>query len=80
MYGIIYKITNLINQKIYIGQTIQALKRRFKQHINNALRNSKNLKQIHLYAAMRQYGVTNFSIEAIDTANSKEELNQKEIY
>lgn len=80
MYGVIYKITNLVNQKIYIGQTVQSINRRFKQHINNALRNNSTLNRIHLYAAIRQYGADNFSIEQIDTANSKQELNEKEIY
>ena len=29
MFGIIYKITNNINEKIYIGQTTQSLRKRF---------------------------------------------------
>ena len=80
MYGIIYKITNLINNKIYVGQTTQPLNRRFKQHINNALRASYQLNKIHLYAAIRHYGAENFCIEQIDSADTRQELNQKEIY
>lgn len=80
MYGIIYKITNQINGKIYIGQTVQPLQRRFKQHISMALRNLPNLSHIHLYAAIRQYGPQAFNIEQIDSASSRNELNQKEQY
>lgn len=72
---IIYKITNKINGKIYIGQTTQSLTRRWKQHCNNA----KN-KRYALRNAIIKYGAINFTVEQIDTAWSREELDQKEIY
>ena len=34
----IYKITNTINEKIYVGQTNKKIEERFAQHINNALK------------------------------------------
>ena len=77
MYGIIYKITNLVNNKVYIGQTRQKLKRRFKQHINKA---NANIYHNKFHNAIRKYGKDNFSIEQIDEGNSQEELSQKEIY
>lgn len=73
---VIYKIVNNINGKIYIGQTTRSLSDRWKDHKKLAKQGSK----LHLYCSMRKYGVDNFSIEVIDTATSKEELNVKEIF
>jgi len=73
---IIYKITNKINNKIYIGKTVKTLKRRFDLHKNQ----SNNHGNTHLYNAMCLYGVKNFSIEQIDTANDISELNKKEMF
>jgi group I intron endonuclease len=75
---IIYKITNKINKKIYIGQTIQKMKDRFYRHIWNA-KHKKNAS-ILLENAIRKYGEENFIIEQIDKAKNIEELNEKEIY
>ena len=73
----IYKITNKINNKIYIGQTIKTINLRWQRHYTDALSNRTNTK---FAKAIRKYGKDNFIIEEIDTAQSKEELNQKEIY
>ena len=72
----IYKITNLINNKIYIGKTKKDIETRFKEHLQNAINNC----QYNLSKAIRKYGIDNFNIEMIDTAESDEELNQKEIF
>ena len=73
----IYKITNLVNNKIYIGQTIQANpKMRWYDHCARA-RNGQNN---HLYNSMRLYGVDQFLWEVIDSAPGLEELNDKEQY
>ena len=73
---IIYKITNKLNNKIYIGQTIQTLKERWQGHLQ-CMKKGDNR---HLYQSMRKYGADNFQIEQIDSATSLEELNQKEYY
>ena len=73
---IIYKITNKINGKVYIGQTIRSLDDRWQQH----LRNAKNGVQTHFYHAIRKYGEENFIPEIICSANTKEELNVLETY
>ena len=73
--GTIYTITNQINGKKYVGQTIQDIQQRFREHTYNA---KKGLDST-LYRAIRKYGIENFIIEAIDTAETTEELNQKEI-
>lgn len=44
--GIIYKATNKINGKIYIGQTFQNLKRRINRHISSAKKGNNPLKFI----------------------------------
>lgn len=73
----IYKISNTINQKIYIGKTTKSIETRFKRHINDAISNRLNT---HLANAIRKYGKENFIIEQLDTAQTIEELNKKEIY
>ena len=67
---IIYKVTNLINNKTYIGQTIQDLKIRWKSHQH---------KGHALYNSIKKYGKENFSVEVIDKADTLEELNKKEV-
>ena len=48
----IYKITNKINNKIYIGQTIRPVEDRWKRHINDAL---NNILDTHFARAIRYY-------------------------
>lgn len=78
----IYKITNLINGKIYIGKSLN-IKARIQAHKSYYKTNapSKNNKYWHnkLYTAMREFGIDNFSFEVIEECKS-EELDQKEIY
>jgi group I intron endonuclease len=73
---IIYKITNLINNKVYIGQTTQLIDIRWKQHCQLNRKRSCHLIQ----NAIKKYGQNNFNIEQIDTCLSKEELNIQEKY
>lgn len=77
IYGSIYKITNQINNKIYIGQTIKDIQTRFKQHIYVAIKLYTNTK---LYKAIRKHGADKFIINQIDSALTREELDQKETY
>lgn len=65
--GIIYKITNNINNKCYIGQTISTILKRWAQHTSNARRHAN--KCVILENAMRKYGEDNFSIEQIASCN-----------
>jgi hypothetical protein len=69
---IIYKITNNINNKVYIGQTIRDLETRLKEH--------RRKKHCMMYKAFNKYGYENFTAEVIDTADTIEELNEKEMY
>ena len=72
--GFIYKITNDINDKIYIGQTSGTLEERFKQHKKKI--NSDDRKTFPLYNAMRKYGVEHFSIEMIEQTDHLQEREQ----
>jgi len=72
----IYKVTNLINNKCYIGQTIQRLKVRKRRHINDTLKES-NLK---FHRALRKYGLNNFKWEIINEENDRDKLNDLEKY
>ena len=71
----IYKITNLKNNKVYIGQTIRKVEERFKRHINDAIH---NILDTHFARAIRKYGKECFKIEIIDSALTQDELNIKE--
>lgn len=75
---IIYKATNLVNGKIYIGQTNKTLEHRKYQHFNES--SNKNRKNTHFYNALIKYGKDAFVFEVIDTASSQKELDEKERY
>lgn len=66
---VIYKITNTLNGKIYIGQTKQKIEKRFLQHFYS---------YSPLGRAMRQCGIENFTIEIIEECESQQELTERE--
>lgn len=71
----VYKITNKVNNKVYIGQSIRPIDERFNRHINDAV---NYVLDTHFARAIRKYGKENFFIELIDTAETQEELTLKE--
>lgn len=72
---VIYKITNTVNGKVYIGQTIQKNPMmRWYAHCADARKGVDG----HLYDSIRKYGVDKFTWEVIDHAESLDELNAKE--
>lgn len=73
--GRIYKIINDINSKVYIGQTIQALNKRFNGHCCY----SKTDRSVNMYIkrAIHKYGKEHFSIELIENCPI-ERLNERE--
>lgn len=75
---IIYKATNKINNKIYIGQTTNTLEYRANQHFRETKSNKR--KNTYFHNAIHKYGFDNFVFEEIDKANSIDELNEKEAY
>ena len=71
----IYKITNDINSKVYIGKTQFSIEKRFQEHCKDAFK-EKNEKR-PLYSAMRKYGIEHFHVELIEETVIPE---QREIY
>lgn len=71
---IIYRVTNLINNKIYIGQTKYSLKERKHGHY------SKMKDNTYFHKALCKYNKNVFIWEIIDKADTIEELNKKEQY
>jgi hypothetical protein len=78
MLNTIYKITNKINGKVYIGKTSLTIEKRFKEHINDSKR--FRCEKRPLYDAMNKYGVENFIIEEVETNITDEDINDKEQY
>lgn len=71
----IYKITNDINQKVYVGKTQGSIEKRFAEHCRDAFR-ERNEKR-PLYAAMRKYGIEHFHITCLEETDDP---NERERY
>ena len=61
--GKIYKITNKINNKVYIGCTVNSLEKRFYEHLYRCFKTDYKSK---LYNSIKKYGVENFEISLIE--------------
>ena len=68
---VIYLITNRINGKKYVGQTVRMLKDRMYQHLNGDL---------YIDLAIKKYGIENFTVEILDECKTLDELNEREQY
>lgn len=72
--GVIYKITNIKNNKIYIGLTSKSIEHRFYYHLRDD-------NQCRLLAnAIRKYGKESFKIEEVFVVFKKEDLSEFEQY
>ena len=72
----IYKIENLINNKVYIGQS-RDIKKRWREHMREL--NNKTHRNQHLISAWHKYGFENFSFEILEECD-EEILNSREVY
>ena len=72
----IYGIRNLINDKIYVGQSIN-IQKRWEQH-RSALKHKKHDNR-HLQAAWNKYGKDNFIFEVLEEC-LQQDLNERETY
>lgn len=72
----IYKITNLINQKMYIGYTINTAQHRFQQHWRD--RNAKDGSLLH--KALKKFGKNNFSVETVEYISENEWAEKEQYY
>lgn len=73
----IYKITNLLNDKIYIGKTRTSIEERWVGHINASRYNKCTM---YISRAIKKYGVDNFKIEQIEECMNEQEMKDKESY
>lgn len=71
-YGIIYKIENKINGKVYIGLTTKSLEKRLNEHVTGKKKTSL------IGNALKKYKLDSFSVNVIDVAFFKEDLCGKE--
>lgn len=72
--GFIYLITNKINGKQYVGQTIQTIRARWNAHVSESRRDDYPMAQ-----AIKKYGAENFVVSEVARCNSLEQLNELEI-
>ena len=75
--GYIYCITNILNQKKYIGKTTKTVEQRFKEHCNDSKR--KRCEKRPLYNAMNKYGINNFIVETLKECDN-DKLEKYEQY
>lgn len=88
VYGIIYKITNRANGKVYIGQTTRGFNKRYDasgKGIEKVLKYHERLKNggyrynLHLYNSIKKYGIGVFEVEEeFDFAKTEKGLANKE--
>lgn len=74
----IYKITNLINKKSYIGQSLD-IHRRWRREIDDSNNPNSHSYDYPLMRAFRKYGIDNFNFEIIEECDI-ENLNEREMY
>jgi group I intron endonuclease len=77
---IVYKATNKINGKIYIGQTILKLNNRISNHKSTSKRLFGTKEASAFNNAMHKYGAENFEWEIIECCSSSSDLNDSEIF
>lgn len=74
---IVYIITNQVNGKQYVGQTIKTLETRWRRH---CWASTAMPSRMPITKAIQKYGAENFKIETLCTCTSQEDLNIKEGY
>lgn len=72
----IYKITNQLNGKVYIGQSVD-LHTRLTNHIKASLGITGNIAHQLVHDVMKENGLDNFTFEVVEKCE-KEQLNKKE--
>jgi len=73
----IYRIWNDINNKDYIGKTVNTIVQRWKEHCNDYIKLKNENRP--LYKAMNKYGIEHFHIELVEEC-SIDILSEREIY
>ena len=72
----IYKITNILNDKCYIGQSIN-IYQRWAEHKYISIHEIERFKNNKFYNAIKKYGIENFSFDILEET-SIDKLNERE--
>lgn len=72
-YGRIYLLRNLINGRVYVGQTKGSLSFRWKRHQSTAKHS-----QAPIHKALRKYGAQTFAVEELEQCLDAASLNTAE--
>lgn len=72
---LVYRITNTLTSKIYVGTTTNTLETRWNTHKSDV-----RLDHRPLYRAIREYGLEHFSIELIEECSDEATMYSQEIY
>lgn len=76
--GYIYCITNIINNKRYVGKTTNTIEERWKEHCQDFKK--ERCEKRPLYDAFNKYGIENFKIEYLEEVKDNSLLSEKEIH
>lgn len=76
----IYKITNLINNKVYIGETICEIRVRWNQHKSTSFNPNSHSYNYHIHRSIRKYGIENFKIEELEQCSDEERFKRETCY
>lgn len=77
--NVIYRFKNLVNGKVYIGQTRKSLHIRVIQHMTTCQPHTKAHKG-YFQRALNKYGFENFEISIIERCKDQQELDERERY
>jgi group I intron endonuclease len=78
MHGMVYKITNIINGKMYVGQTTKTLKQRWAAHVYDSVGDRKKQHNSYLHSAIEKHGKNNFIIEVLVECPDKKSMDEAE--
>jgi group I intron endonuclease len=73
----VYKITNLLNNMVYIGSSVE-VERRWRQHKQASINENDHHYNYPLMKAFREFGINNFKFEIIETCNDYKEMIETE--
>ena len=74
-FGFIYLIRNLVNGKVYVGQTVKTIEQRWRCHVNEARRDPR----YPILSAIAKYGEDSFEMTRLARAWSREQLDRLEV-
>ena len=73
----VYKITNLLNNMVYIGSSVE-VERRWRQHKQASINENDHHYNYPLMKAFREFGINNFKFEVVETCNDYKEMIKAE--